>query len=99
MRFRHQVKTPNGGVDAAARFHSSIAGPIMMRNAPPPLASNDLFGGYDSLPAVNDIARPPRRQESRKLRKNRMPPGSVQQIIRRTLIQPSVARPQHRSVG
>jgi len=37
--------TPNGGVDAAARFHSSIAGPIMMRNTLPPLASNDLFGG------------------------------------------------------
>jgi len=33
----------NGGVDAAARIHSSIAGPVMMRNTPPPLASNDLF--------------------------------------------------------
>jgi hypothetical protein len=35
-------KKPNGGVDAAARFHSSIAGPVMMRNTLPPLASNDL---------------------------------------------------------
>ena len=35
---------PNGGVDAAARIHSSIAGPVMMRNTLPPLASNDLFG-------------------------------------------------------
>jgi hypothetical protein len=34
----------NGGVDAAARFHSTIAGPVMMRNTLPPLASNDLFG-------------------------------------------------------
>src|SRR5215813_10666647 len=34
---------PNGGVDAAARFHSTIAGPIMMRNTLPPLASNDLL--------------------------------------------------------
>jgi hypothetical protein len=34
----------NGGVDAAARIHSSIAGPVMMRNTLPPLASNDLFG-------------------------------------------------------
>jgi hypothetical protein len=30
---------------AAARFHSTCAGPIMMRNTLPPLASNDLFGG------------------------------------------------------
>jgi hypothetical protein len=35
---------PNGGVDAAARIHSSIAAPIMMRNTLPTLASNDLFG-------------------------------------------------------
>jgi hypothetical protein len=34
----------NGGVDAAARFHSSIAGPIMMQNTPPPLASNEWLG-------------------------------------------------------
>src|SRR6266849_1137508 len=34
---------PNVRVDAAARFHSSIAGPIMMRNTLPPLASNDLL--------------------------------------------------------
>jgi len=37
-------KKPYVGVDAAARIHSSIAGPVMMRNTPPPLASNDLFG-------------------------------------------------------
>jgi hypothetical protein len=36
--------TPKGGVDAAARFQSSIAGPIIMRNTRPPLASNDLLG-------------------------------------------------------
>src|SRR6266542_5622589 len=35
----------NGGVDAAARIQSSIAGPIILRNTLPPLASNDLFGG------------------------------------------------------
>src|SRR5882724_11120311 len=40
----HKMKTHNVGVDAAARFHSSIAGRIKLRNAPPPLASNDLFG-------------------------------------------------------
>ena len=34
----------NGGVDAAARIHSSITGRIKLRNTPPPLASNDLFG-------------------------------------------------------
>src|SRR5205085_7864330 len=32
-------------VDAAARIHSTIAGPIMMRNTLPPLASSDLFDG------------------------------------------------------
>jgi hypothetical protein len=36
-------ETPNGGVDAAARIHSSIAGPIKLRNTLPPLASNDLL--------------------------------------------------------
>src|SRR6266576_5256753 len=46
--------THNGGVDAAARFHSSIAGPIMLRNTLPPLASNDLLCGaaaviFDSI--------------------------------------------------
>jgi hypothetical protein len=30
-------------VDRAARFHSSLAGPIMMQNAQPPLRSNDLL--------------------------------------------------------
>jgi hypothetical protein len=38
------VKPHNGGVDAAARIHSSIAGSDMMRNTLPPLASNDLLG-------------------------------------------------------
>jgi hypothetical protein len=38
---------PNGGVDAAARFHSTIAVPVMMRNTPPPLASNDLLDVAD----------------------------------------------------
>src|SRR6266852_9315690 len=35
--------TYNGGVDAAARSHERIAGPSLMRNTLPPLASNDLF--------------------------------------------------------
>jgi hypothetical protein len=39
-------KLPNGGVDAAARIQSSIAGPVLMRTTPPPLASNDLFDIY-----------------------------------------------------
>src|SRR5207244_1421063 len=38
------LRRDNGGVDAAARIQSSIAGPSMMRNTLPPLASNDLFG-------------------------------------------------------
>src|ERR1043166_7421719 len=39
-----QIRRPsNGGVDAAARIHSSIAGLIMVRNTLPPLASNDLL--------------------------------------------------------
>jgi len=33
----------NGGVDAAARSQSSIAGTVMMQNTLPPLASNDLL--------------------------------------------------------
>ena len=37
-------KPPNDSVDAAARIQSSIAGPFMMRNTLPPLASNDLLG-------------------------------------------------------
>jgi hypothetical protein len=31
--------TPNGGVDAAARIRERIAGPIILRNTLPPLAS------------------------------------------------------------
>jgi hypothetical protein len=38
-----EKKQSNGRVDAAARFHSTIAGPFMMRNTPPPLASNGLM--------------------------------------------------------
>src|SRR2546421_9706678 len=37
------MKPPNGGVDAAARINSPSAAPVMMRNTPPPLASNDLL--------------------------------------------------------
>ena len=40
---QRQLPTPNGGVDAAARFHSGIAVRVAMRNTLPPLASNDLF--------------------------------------------------------
>ena len=38
-----EKKPHNGGVDAVARIQSSIAGPVMMRNTLPPLASNDLL--------------------------------------------------------
>src|SRR5215203_2766572 len=38
-------KASNVRVDAAAQIQSSIAGPVMMRNTLPPLASNDLLGG------------------------------------------------------
>src|SRR5258706_1873063 len=34
----------NVRVDAAGRIQSSIAGPIILRKALPPLASNDLLG-------------------------------------------------------
>jgi hypothetical protein len=61
------TKASNGGVDAAARFHSSIAGPVMMRNTLPPLASNDLLGrgaltfsdqcAEDSTDQTSDYAR------------------------------------------
>ena|GEM_PF-7084235 len=43
---------PNGGVDAAARIQSSIAGPVIMRNTPPPLASNDLLGTHLSIGSI-----------------------------------------------
>ena len=52
-------KQSNGGVDAAARIQSSIAGRIKLRNTPPPLASNDLLGGvaltseYEQRPSNN----------------------------------------------
>jgi len=49
--FLEAGQPPNGGVNAAARFHSTIAGPIMMRNTLPPLASNDLFDRVDIISA------------------------------------------------
>jgi hypothetical protein len=49
-------KAPNGGVDAAARIHSSIAGPIMMRNTLPPLASNDLLCALTILAGRASVA-------------------------------------------
>jgi hypothetical protein len=48
----------NGGVDAAARFHSSIAGSVMMRNALPPLASNDLLCFARRLRQALSFAKP-----------------------------------------
>jgi hypothetical protein len=36
---------PTVRVDAAARIHERIAGPIILLNALPPLAPNELFGG------------------------------------------------------
>jgi len=42
----------DGGVDAAARIQSSIAGPIKLRNTLPPLASNDLFDGVASISVI-----------------------------------------------
>jgi hypothetical protein len=38
------MKPSNGGVDAAARIQPIVAGPVVMRNTLPPLASNDLLG-------------------------------------------------------
>ena len=49
LGIRFSLQRANGGVDAAARIHSSIAGPVMMRNTLPPLASNDLLGGVRRL--------------------------------------------------
>ena len=40
-----KVARHNGGVDAAARIQSSIAGPVKLRNTLPPLASNELLAG------------------------------------------------------
>jgi hypothetical protein len=47
---------PNGGVDAAARIHSSIAARVMMRNTLPPLASNDLLVRDGKGEQINDHA-------------------------------------------
>jgi hypothetical protein len=44
----HHGKQSNGGVDAAARIQSSIAGRIKLRNTLLPLACNDLFDGVFS---------------------------------------------------
>src|SRR5437868_12245389 len=38
------MKPPNGGVDAAARIKASSAAPSKLREALPPLASNELLG-------------------------------------------------------
>jgi hypothetical protein len=46
----------NGGVDAAARLHSIIAGRIKLPNTPPPLASNDLFDGPRTTTLTDFIA-------------------------------------------
>ena len=35
---------PNGGVEAAARFPSTFAGQVMMRNTLQPVSSNDFRG-------------------------------------------------------
>jgi hypothetical protein len=40
----NQVRQPNVRVDRAARFHSTFAGPSLMRNTLPPLRSNELLG-------------------------------------------------------
>jgi hypothetical protein len=55
VRWFMMSKPPNVGVDAAARIHSSIAGPVMMRNTLPPLASNDLLGNAVNQGAVARI--------------------------------------------
>src|SRR5262245_44668503 len=38
------LEPSNVRFDAAARIHSTFAASLMMRNTPPLLASNDLFG-------------------------------------------------------
>ena len=38
-------RQPNGGVDAAARFHVPFAGPAIVRNTLPSVASNDVLCG------------------------------------------------------
>jgi len=39
---------------AAAQFHSGMAGPIILRNTPPPFASNDLLGVVSINARQND---------------------------------------------
>src|SRR6266852_6306798 len=48
-----KAKRDNVRVDAAARIQSSIAGPIILRNTLPPLASNDLLAGRLQEPLWN----------------------------------------------
>src|SRR5439155_17168869 len=47
---------PNIRVDAAARIKAPSAAPSKLRNTPPPLASNDLFGGaWVITPAIDQL--------------------------------------------
>jgi len=56
IRWYYDVRKPsNGGVDAAARIQSSIAGPIILRNTLPPLASNDLLYGRPQVVQVAPV--------------------------------------------
>jgi hypothetical protein len=50
-----------GGVDAAARIHSSVAGPVMMRNTLPPPRPNDLLGAASEMIKIISVA-PARRK-------------------------------------
>src|SRR2546427_5042802 len=67
-RSRLYIETPfalisrephNVRVDAAARIQSSIAGPVMMRNTLPPLASNEFVGHQfrvtKSFPVLDNV--------------------------------------------
>src|SRR5262249_55471738 len=45
VRFMPLLLRPDGGVDAAARIHSTTAPQIILRTPLPPLASNDLLCG------------------------------------------------------
>jgi hypothetical protein len=50
-------KQHNGGVDAAARNHSSTAAPVMMQNTLPPLASNPDTSGFGGAMRALSIAK------------------------------------------
>jgi hypothetical protein len=49
-QLRDAITQANGGVDAAARINAPFAGPVMMRNTLPPLASNDLLARAKTRP-------------------------------------------------